>query len=126
LGFLELALAFKFLSGTDLVLPVYHRRGSVLGDLVAIFWNIGPVSFFGKITMPHDSPLPFYLGGKIDAWFADLVLYIYMVPGLWGAPLKLINAFPPPMGTVVRGIGGTMYLTPMPNKLPEGAKFGPA
>lgn len=127
LGFLELALAFKFLSNADLVLQLHIiEREVFLAIWIAIFGTLA-LYLFGKITMPHDSPLPFISVGRLMLGLLILSFTIYMIPGLWGAPLKLINAFPPPMeySESPRGIGGSNVSHTNANKLPDGAKFGP-
>ncbi|MFN9114498.1 MAG: protein-disulfide reductase DsbD family protein, partial [Bacteroidota bacterium] len=97
LGFLELALAFKFLSNADLVLQLHLLEREVfLAIWIAIFGTLA-YYLFGKITMPHDSPLTHLSVGRLCMGLLVLTFTIYMIPGLWGAPLKLINAFPPPM-----------------------------
>ncbi len=96
LGFLELALAFKFLSNADLVLDLHLLEREVfIAIWIAIF---GALAFylFGKIQLPHDSPLPFISVGRLSLGLVVLSFTIYMIPGLWGAPLNLISAFPPP------------------------------
>ena len=126
LGFLELALAFKFLSNADLVLQLHLLEREVfLAIWIAIF---GTLAFylFGKITMPHDSPLPHISVGRLFMGLLVLTFTIYMIPGLWGAPLQLINAFPPPLeySESPHGVGNSS-----PNSaasvLPDGAKSGP-
>lgn len=126
LGFLELALAFKFLSNADLVLQLHLLEREVfLAIWIAIF---GTLAFylFGKITMPHDSPLSHISVGRLSIGLLVLTFTIYMIPGLWGAPLKLINAFPPPMeySESPFGIGGS-HATATATVLPSGAKSGP-
>ncbi len=96
LGFLELALAFKFLSQADLVLQAHLLEREVfLAIWIAIF---GALAFylFGKIRLPHDSPLTHISVGRLSLGLLVLAFTIYMIPGLWGAPLNLISAFPPP------------------------------
>ncbi|MHA7941926.1 protein-disulfide reductase DsbD family protein [Formosa sp. 3Alg 14/1] len=96
LGFLELALAFKFLSQADLVLQTHFLEREVfIAIWIAIF---GTLAFylFGKIQLPHDSPLPHISVGRLSLGLIVLSFTIYMIPGLWGAPLNLISAFPPP------------------------------
>jgi len=126
LGFLELALAFKFLSNADLVLQLHLLEREVfLAIWIAIFGALA-LYLFGKITLPHDSPLPFISVGRLFLGLLVLSFTVYMVPGLWGAPLKLISAFPPPneYSESPRGFGhsggnsGNVVL-------PAGAKFGP-
>ena len=96
LGFLELALAFKFLSNADLVLQLHLLEREVfIAIWIAIF---GALAFylFGKIQLPHDSPLNHISVGRLSLGLIVLSFTIYMIPGLWGAPLNLISAFPPP------------------------------
>ncbi|MBG6112235.1 thiol:disulfide interchange protein DsbD [Flavobacterium sp. CG_23.5] len=126
LGFLELALAFKFLSNADLVLQMHLLEREVfLAIWIAIF---GTLAFylFGKITLPHDSPLPHISVGRLSFGLVVLIFTIYLIPGLWGAPLKLINAFPPPMeySESPMGFGGS-GVTESSVVLPDGAKSGP-
>lgn len=97
LGFLELAFAFKFLSQADLVLQLHFLEREVfIAIWIAIF---GALAFylFGKIRLPHDSPLTHISVGRLSLGLLVLSFTIYMVPGLWGAPLNLISAFPPPI-----------------------------
>jgi len=126
LGFLELALAFKFLSNADLVLQLHLLEREVfLAIWIAIF---GTLAFylFGKITLPHDSPITHISVGRLSFGLVVLTFTIYMIPGLWGAPLKLISAFPPPMEYSesplgFSGSGNNSSAT----ILPDGAKLGP-
>jgi len=126
LGFLELALAFKFLSNADLVLQLHLLEREVfLAIWIAIFGTLS-LYLFGKITMPHDSPMTHISVGKLSLGLLTLTFTIYMIPGLWGAPLKLINAFPPPMeySESPYGVGGAAAAVPA-SSLPDGAKVGP-
>ncbi|MBL4938994.1 MAG: thioredoxin family protein [Lutibacter sp.] len=96
LGFLELALAFKFLSNADLVLDLHLLEREVfLAIWIAIFGTLA-MYLFGKIQLPHDSPLTHISVGRLSLGLISLMFTIYMIPGLWGAPLNLISAFPPP------------------------------
>jgi thiol:disulfide interchange protein len=99
LGFLELAFALKFLSNVDLA---YHwnwfDREIFLSLWIAIGLLLG-LYLIGKIKFSHDSDLPYV---SIPRTFFAIIVFaftIYMVPGLWGAPLKSISAFLPPEGT---------------------------
>lgn len=97
LGFLELALAFKFLSQADLVLQLHWLEREVfIAIWIAIFGTLA-LYLFGKIKLPHDSPLTHISVGRLSLGLLSLTFTIYMIPGLWGAPLKLISAFPPPL-----------------------------
>lgn len=96
LGFLELALAFKFLSNADLVLNLHwFEREVFIAIWIAIFGTL-TLYLFGKIQLPHDSPLNHISVGRLSLGLLTLTFTIYMIPGLWGAPLNLISAFPPP------------------------------
>lgn len=96
LGFLELAFAFKFLSNADLVLQLHLLEREVfLAIWIAIF-GVMALYLFGKIQLPHDSPLTHISVGRLSLGLLTLTFTIYMIPGLWGAPLNLISAFPPP------------------------------
>ncbi|WP_083477208.1 protein-disulfide reductase DsbD family protein [Lacinutrix algicola] len=97
LGFLELALAFKFLSQADLVLQMHLLEREVfIAIWIAIFGTLA-LYLFGKIQLPHDSPLKHISVGRLSLGLIVLTFTIYMIPGLWGAPLNLISAFPPPL-----------------------------
>ncbi|WP_369012594.1 protein-disulfide reductase DsbD family protein [Flavobacterium anhuiense] len=130
LGFLELALAFKFLSNADLVLQLHFLEREVfLAIWIAIF---GTLAFylFGKITLPHDSPTHHISVGRLSLGLIVLSFTIYMIPGLWGAPLKLISAFPPPpqYSESPFGVGGTgngAVSAGSIKGMPEGAELGP-
>jgi len=99
LGFLELAFALKFLSNVDLA---YHwnwfDREIFLSLWIAIGLLIG-LYLIGKIKFSHDSDVKYL---SIPRTFLAIIVFafvIYMIPGLWGAPLKSISAFLPPEAT---------------------------
>ncbi len=125
LGFLELALAFKFLSNADLVLQMHFLEREVfLVIWVAIFGAL-TLYLFGKITLPHDSPNASISVGRLLVGLLTLSFTIYLIPGLWGAPLKLISAFPPPLEYSESPLGFTNSASPNIGILPDGAKYGP-
>ncbi|WP_293880908.1 MULTISPECIES: protein-disulfide reductase DsbD family protein [unclassified Sphingobacterium] len=99
LGFLELALALKFLSNVDLA---YHwnwlDREVFLSLWIAIFALMG-LYLIGKIKFSHDSDLKFLSVPRTILAIVVFSFVVYMVPGLWGAPLKSISAFLPPSAT---------------------------
>lgn len=99
LGFLELALALKFLSNVDLA---YHwnwlDREVFLALWIAIFGLMG-LYLIGKIRFAHDSPLAHLSVPRTILSVVVFAFVIYMVPGMWGAPLKSISAFLPPSAT---------------------------
>ena len=128
LGFLELALAFKFLSNADLVLQLHWLEREVfLAIWIAIF-GVLALYLFGKIQLPHDSPLKHISVSRLIFGVFVLSFTIYLIPGLWGAPLKLISGFPPPMqySESPHGVGFTKLGSGgIQEKLPAGAKYGP-
>ncbi len=130
LGFLELALAFKFLSNADLVLQTHFLEREVfLAIWIAIF-AVFALYLFGKIKLPHDSDVQHISVGRLSLGLVALTFTIYLVPGLWGAPLKLISGFPPPMhySESNYGVGFTKLsdgnMGPA-REIPEGAHLGP-
>ncbi|GGC91322.1 thiol:disulfide interchange protein DsbD [Flavobacterium lutivivi] len=127
LGFLELAFAFKFLSNADLVLQMHLLEREVfLAIWIAIF-GTWALYLFGKITLPHDSPLSHISVGRLSLGLLVLAFTVYMIPGLFGAPLKLISAFPPPQtySESPRGFFGHSNSTSgEKSDLPEGAVLG--
>ena len=130
LGFLELALAFKFLSNADLVLQLHLLEREVfIAIWIAIFGAL-TLYLFGKISLPHDSPLQHISVGRLYLGLLTLVFTVYLIPGLWGAPLKLISAFPPPpqYSESPFGVGGSANLgggVESVKGLPDGAELGP-
>lgn len=124
LGFLELALAFKFLSNADLVLQTHFlERELFLAIWIGIF-GILAFYLFGKITLPHDSPLSHLSVGRLLFGLLVFIFTIYLIPGLWGAPLKLISGFPPPItySESPNGIGeNSTATTTNSENLPKGA-----
>lgn len=127
LGFLELALAFKFLSNADLVVQAHLLEREVfLGIWIAIF-GTWAVYLFGKLTLPHDSPMSHLSIGRLFMAIFVTIFTIYLIPGLWGAPLKIISGFPPPMtySESPNGIGTSSSNTTTAIDLPEHAHSGP-
>ena len=126
LGFLELALAFKFLSNADLALQSHLLEREVFLAIWIGIFAVLALYLFGKIKLPHDSPLEYLSVGR--ALFGTLVLafVMYMIPGMWGAPLKLINAFPPPSSYAESplGVGGGGGSVSHENTVP-GMHLGP-
>ena len=97
LGFLELALAFKFLSNADLVLQSHLLEREVFIAIWIIIFGLLTMYLLGKLKLAHDSDLPYISVSRLFMATLTGAFTVYMIPGLWGAPLKLINAFPPPM-----------------------------
>ena len=97
LGFLELALAFKFLSNADLVLQSHLLEREVFIAIWIIIFGLLTMYLLGKLKLAHDSDLSHISVSRLFMATLTGAFTVYMIPGLWGAPLKLINAFPPPM-----------------------------
>lgn len=99
LGFLELALALKFLSVADLAYGWHILDREVFIVLwVVIFFLLG-CYLIGKIKFANDSDLPYVSVPRLFMAIVSFSFAMYMVPGLWGAPLKAISAFAPPLYT---------------------------
>ncbi len=97
LGFLEFAFAFKFLSIADMVLDLHIlERETYIAIWIAIFSGLA-LYLFGKIRLPHDSKMESIPVSRFVMGTMVLAFVIYMVPGMWGAPVKLISGFPPPV-----------------------------
>jgi thiol:disulfide interchange protein DsbD len=97
LGFLELALAFKFLSNADLVYQGHFlERELFIAIWVGIFFVLA-LYLFGFIKLPNDSAIDSLSVGRTILGTSILIFVFYLIPGLWGAPLNLISGFPPPM-----------------------------
>ena len=127
LGFLELALAFKFLSNADLVLQLHWLEREVFIAIWIAIFGVLAFYLFGKIQLPHDSPLNHISVGRLSLGLVVLSFTIYMIPGLWGAPLNLISAFPPPQhySESPYGVGnsqqGSGSAATAHDEIPEGA-----
>jgi len=99
LGFIEIALALKFLSNVDLA---YHWNWFDREIFLSLWIAIGflmVLYLIGKIKFAHDSDVTHL---SVPRTFISIIVFafvIYMIPGLWGAPLKSISAFLPPLST---------------------------
>jgi len=99
LGFLELAFALKFLSVADLAYGWgILDRETFLSIWIVLFALLG-FYLLGKIRLPNDSKLEHVSVWRLFIAMTSLAFAVYMVPGLWGAPLKSISAFAPPAST---------------------------
>ncbi|MCU7548822.1 thioredoxin family protein [Chitinophagaceae bacterium LB-8] len=106
LGFLELALALKFLSNADLAKGWRLLDREVFISLWIVIFVLLGIYLIGKLKFHHDDELPKndfgvpYLSvTRLCFAITAFAFSVYMIPGLWGAPLKGISAFVPPMGT---------------------------
>jgi thiol:disulfide interchange protein len=99
LGFIELALGLKFLSVAD---QTYHwgilDREIYIGLWIVIFFLMG-IYLMGKIKFAHDSDVPFLKVPRLFMVIITFAFVVYLIPGLWGAPLKFLSGYLPPMST---------------------------
>jgi thiol:disulfide interchange protein DsbD len=98
-GFIELALALKFLSNVDLI---YHWR-LLDRDVFLVLWIVifalMGLYLLGKLKFSHDSDLPYVSVPRLFFAIASFSFAVYLVPGLWGAPLRHLSGLIPPEGT---------------------------
>jgi len=108
-GFIELALAMKFLSNVDLA---YHW-GILDRDVFLVCWIVifGLLSLYllGKIRFAHDSPLHHLSVPRLFLSIFSLTFTLYMIPGLWGAPLNMLSGFIPPEATQDFNLNNIQY-----------------
>lgn len=108
LGFIELAFAFKFLSTADLVWQAgILKREWFIAIWIGIFILL-TLYLLGSYRMPHDSPNDKISVPRLLLAIVTLSFTVYLIPGMWGAPLKLISGFPPPKfySEAPKGFGG--------------------
>jgi thiol:disulfide interchange protein len=125
IGFLELALALKFLSMADMAIGGHYiERELFLAIWIGIFLALA-LYLFVFIKLPHDTPVKYLSVGRTLLATFTLVFVIYLIPGLWGAPLKLISGFDPPKHNYSEsptGFGGGAM---SPQSLTEKSELGP-
>ena len=99
LGFIEIALGLKFLSTAD---QTYHwhllDREVYLAIWIVCFTLLG-LYLMGKIRFKNDSPLEYISVGRLVLIIIDFTFVIYLIPGMWGAPLKALSGYMPPLET---------------------------
>ncbi|WP_296005223.1 protein-disulfide reductase DsbD [uncultured Alistipes sp.] len=99
IGFVELALGFKFLSVAD---QTYHwgllDREIYLAIWIVVFSLLG-LYLLGKLRFAHDNDLPCIGVGRLALAIAVFSFVVYMIPGMWGAPLKGLSGYLPPLTT---------------------------
>lgn len=109
-GFIELALAMKFFSNADLV---YHwgilTRPVFLAGWIVIFTLLG-MYMLGKLKFSHDSDLPYISVPRIFVAMVSFTFALYMLPGMWGAPLKPLSGILPPPSTQDFDLDKLQYL----------------
>ena len=99
LGFIEIALGLKFLSTAD---QTYHwhilDREVYLAIWIVCFTLLG-LYLLGKIRFKHDSPLEYVSVGRLALVIIDFAFVVYLIPGMWGAPLRALSGYMPPLET---------------------------
>ena len=124
LGFIELAFALKFLSVADLAYG-WHilDRETFLALWIVLFVLLG-LYLLGKIRFPHDDDDDGRTGvGRFFLAMISFAFAVYMLPGLWGAPLKAVSAFAPPMKTQDFNLAPEMEVKPMFLDYEEGMAY---
>lgn len=107
LGFLELALALKFLSAADLVWHwEWFDREIFLSLWIVIFILMG-IYILGKIKFSHDSDVPYVSVPRLFFALISLSFAVYLIPGLWGAPVNILSGIAPPLNTQDFILGGS-------------------
>ena len=117
LGFVEVSLGFKFLSVAD---QTYHwhllDREVYLAIWIVVFTLLG-LYLLGKIKFKFDSPVQYISVFRLILVIIDFAFVVYMIPGMWGAPLKALSGYLPPITTqdfvldpAQHGGGGTTYV----------------
>jgi len=99
LGFMELALSLKFLSVADLAYGWHILDREVFVSLWVVIFALLGFYLLGKVRFPHDSPVENVSVGRFFLSLVSLAFAVYLLPGLWGAPLKSVSAFVPPLYT---------------------------
>ena len=119
LGFIEVALGFKFLSVAD---QTYHwgllDREVYLAIWIVVFTLLG-LYLLGKIRFENDTPVEYLSVFRLILVIIDFTFVVYMIPGMWGAPLKALSGYLPPITTQDFVLdpnqhGGTSYVVGQP------------
>ena len=127
LGFVELALGLKFLSVAD---QTYHwgllDREVYLAIWIAIFSLLG-LYLLGKLKFKHDSDMPYLSVTRLVMAIISFSFVVYMLPGMWGAPLSALSGYLPPLQTqdFVMTAGGSASVAAASESTPQnGVKYG--
>lgn len=96
LGFLELALALKFASNADLVVQAGIITREVFITIWIVIFALTGIYLMGWIKLSHDSDIKHLSVTRLLFAILSFSFTVYLIPGLWGAPLKIISGFPPP------------------------------
>lgn len=127
LGFVEVALGFKFLSTAD---QVYHwgllDREIYLAIWIVVFTMMG-FYLLGKLRFKHDSEVKYVSTFRLALAIGVFTFVVYMIPGMWGAPLKALSGYLPPMQTqdfVLGAEGSSAVSTTAKANTPTTVKYG--
>lgn len=122
LGFLELALAFKFASNADLVVQAGILTREVFIAIWIVIFGLMGIYLMGWFKLAHDSDVKHISVSRLFVAILTLSFTVYLIPGLWGAPLKLISGFPPPdfYSEAPGGFGGSS-VTPVQSDTSNGS-----
>jgi thiol:disulfide interchange protein DsbD len=96
LGFLELALAMKFLSNVDLAYHWGFLKREIFIAIWIVIFGLWGTYLLGKLKFSHDSEVQHISVPRLVFAIVVFAFTMYLIPGLWGAPLKMISGFPPP------------------------------
>lgn len=99
LGFIELILSLKFLSVADLAYGWHILDREVFLSLWIVLFTLLGIYLLGKLRFSHDSAVEHTSVGRFFLAVASFSFAVYLLPGLWGAPLKAVSAFAPPLYT---------------------------
>jgi len=123
LGFLELALALKFLSAADLVWHwEWFDREIFLSLWIVIFILMG-IYLLGKLRFSHDSEVSYISVPRLFFALVSLSFAVYLVPGLWGAPVNILSGIAPPLNTQDFILGGNTGAATTDSGFPASVKY---
>jgi len=126
LGFLELALALKFASNADLVVQAGILTREVFVGLWIVIFALLTMYLVGLFKTSHDSDLKHVSVGRLFVAMTSFFVVIYLIPGMWGAPLKLFSGILPPLeySESPHGFGGSSAGASAQASIPQDAEFG--
>lgn len=125
LGFLELALALKFASNADLVVQAGILTREVFVGLWIVIFALLTMYLVGMFKTSHDSDLKHVSVGRLFVAIASFFMVIYLIPGMWGAPLKLFSGILPPLeySESPHGFGGSSNGSSAHSTIPQDSEF---
>jgi thiol:disulfide interchange protein len=125
LGFLELALALKFASNADLVVQAGILTREVFVGLWIVIFALLTMYLLGMFKTSHDSDLKHVSVGRLFVAMTSFFVVIYLIPGMWGAPLKLFSGILPPLeySESPHGFGGSSAGATAQASIPQDAEF---